>query len=525
MWMSEEPAPVTALDADFGTIGRLMDAAAAAFADREAYVDGGQRVTFGEWLERAGLLAAEFRARGVGRGDVVALMLPASVDYAVCYAAAVKIGAITTGLNTRLGRREVNAILGQCAPALVVRDGTLGLPEAPDGTPVLARSELADIYQRPPGVRLDSESAPGDIVTIMWTSGTTGLPKGASFDHQNLRAISDAAGAMCAPGDRRLGAVPFAHAGYMGRLWDQLAKGITLVICPPALPAADMLRLVIQERITVFGAVPTQWERLLRLPGIDAADLSHVRVGTSATAPARPELVKDITERLGFPLIVRYAMTESPTISGTEPDDPPDVQFRTVGRPQRGMEVSVSAPPGEVGQIRIRGGCVTRGYWNAPELTAKAFDDGWLVSGDLGYLRDDGNLAIVGRATDMYIRGGYNVYPAEVEAVLALHPRVRSVSVVGAPAPRIGEIGVAFVVPAEDDAPPSLEELREIVRTELADYKAPDRLEIVDQLPVNSMMKIDKKALRELALADAGAGAAGAAAAGAFGAGRDGGAA
>jgi acyl-CoA synthetase (AMP-forming)/AMP-acid ligase II len=141
-----------------------------------------------------------------------------------------------------------------------------------------------------------------------------------------------------------------------------------------------------------------------------------------------------------------------------------------------------------------------RGYWNAPELTRQAFDDeGWLVSGDLGYLREDGNLVIVGRATDMYIRGGYNVYPAEVEAVLALHPAVRSVSVVGTPAARIGEIGVAFVVPADAGKPPGLDELRELVRSELADYKAPDRLEIIEQLPANSLLKTDKNALRALA--------------------------
>jgi acyl-CoA synthetase (AMP-forming)/AMP-acid ligase II len=176
------------------------------------------------------------------------------------------------------------------------------------------------------------------------------------------------------------------------------------------------------------------------------------------------------------------------------------VQFRTVGRAQQGMEVSVAAPAGEVGQIRVRGGCVMRGYWNAPELTAAAFDgEGWLVSGDLGYLREDGSLAIVGRASDMYIRGGYNVYPAEVEAVLSLHPKVASVSVVGVPAPRIGEIGVAFVVPAAEREPPGLEELRELVQSELADYKAPDRLEIVDRLPANAMLKVDKNALRELA--------------------------
>jgi acyl-CoA synthetase (AMP-forming)/AMP-acid ligase II len=313
---------------------------------------------------------------------------------------------------------------------------------------------------------------------------------------------------------------PFAHAGYMAKLWDQLANGVTIVVCPPTLPPAEMLRLVVEQQITVVGAVPTQWERMLRLPGLDHADLSGVRIGTSATAPIRPELVAEINERMGFPLVVRYAMTESPTICGTEPDDPPEVQFRTVGRPQKGMEISVTAPDGPapdgpvadgpvadgpvaggpVGQVRVRGGCVMRGYWNAPELTRQAFDDeGWLVSGDLGYLRGDGNLVIVGRATDMYIRGGYNVYPAEVEAVLALHPAVRSVSVVGTPAARIGEIGVAFVVPADAEKPPGLGELRELVRSELADYKAPDRLEIIEQLPANSLLKTDKNALRALA--------------------------
>jgi acyl-CoA synthetase (AMP-forming)/AMP-acid ligase II len=502
--------PHAALSGEFETVQQLMDAVAVALGDREAYVEGDQRVTFGEWLARADLLAAEFLRRGVRRGDVVALMLPPSIDYAVCYAAAAKAGAITTGLNTRVGRREVDAILGQCSPALVVRDASLGLPDVPAGTSVLARSELAAICRDPAGgaaarralAGVQAECGAADIVTIMWTSGTTGLPKGACFDHRNLRAISAAAGAMCVAGDRRLGAVPFAHAGYMGRLWDQLEKGIALVICSPGLPPADMVRLVAAERITVFGGVPTQWERLLRVPDVDDVDLSHVRVGTAASAPIRPEVVKEIAERFGFPVIVRYAMTESPTISGTEPTDPPDVQFRTVGRPQRGMEVSVAAPPGEVGQIRIRGGCVMRGYWNAPGLTAAAFDDeGWLVTGDLGYLRADGNLAIVGRATDMYIRGGYNIYPAEVEAVLALHPKVASVSVVGVPAPRIGEIGVAFAVPADPGRPPTLEELREIVRIELADYKAPDRLEIVDRLPLNAMLKVDKNALRAQASA------------------------
>src|ERR1700733_8266394 len=198
-----------------------MDAVAATLGDREAYVDAGQRVTFGEWLTRADLLAAEFLRRGVRRGDGGALMLTPSIDKAGRHDAAAKAGAITPGLNTRIGRREVDAILGQCSPALVVRDASLELPDVPAGTPVLARSELAAICGDPAGgaaarealAAVQAECGPEDIVTIMWTSGTTGLPKGACFDHTNLRAIAAAAGAMCAPGDRRLGALPFAHAG------------------------------------------------------------------------------------------------------------------------------------------------------------------------------------------------------------------------------------------------------------------------------------------------------------------------
>jgi acyl-CoA synthetase (AMP-forming)/AMP-acid ligase II len=509
-----------ALAGEFATIQQVMDAAVVAFGGRDAYVDGDQRISYADWMRRADSLAAEFRSRGVDRGDVVALMLPSCIDYAVAYAAAVKLGAIATGINTRLGRREIGSILAQCAPALVVTGEATEAPDLPASAAVLDRAELARAYDRPPARPAADRAEPDDIVTIMWTSGTTGQPKGVCLDHRNLSAISDAAGVLSAPGDRRLVTTPFAHAGYMAKLWDQLANGVTIVVCPPTLPPAEMLRLIVAHRITVVGAVPTQWERMLRLPGLDAADLSGVRIGTSATAPIRPEVVEEIIERMGFPLVVRYAMTESPTICGTEPDDPAEVQSRTVGRPQKGMEISVTAPAGPVvdgpvvdgtvvdgtvvdgtvGQVRVRGGCVMRGYWKAPETTRRAFDDeGWLVSGDLGYLRADGNLVIVGRASDMYIRGGYNVYPAEVEAVLALHPAVRSVSVVGAPAPRIGEIGVAFVVPADPEKPPGLEELRELVRSELADYKAPDRLEIMDQLPANTLLKTDKNALRQLA--------------------------
>jgi acyl-CoA synthetase (AMP-forming)/AMP-acid ligase II len=485
------------------TLADAMDAAVRVHGDRQAYVEGDRRITFAEWVRAADGLAAVLVDRGVGPGDVVALMLPSSIDYAIAFAAVIRLGGVATGINNRLGPSEVRAIFEQAGPALVIRDDSLDLPPVPDGVPVLGRDELSAATLHP---GLGARRRPGsrsDPAVIIWTSGTTGVPKGAWFDHDNLASAIEAAGVLNAPGDRQLAATPFPHAGYMFKLWAQFASGSTLVISPTPWRADETLRLLVEERITVAAAVPTQWAKLVELAGVADADLSHLRIGVSATAPCPPALARAVTARIGCPLVVRYAMTESPSITGTEPDDPSEVQFATVGRAQTGMEIAVvddaglPVPAGEVGRVRVRGTCVMRGYWGAPELTAEALPgDGWLRSGDYGYLTDRGDLVLVGRANDMYIRGGYNVYPVEVERVLAEHAGVAQVSVVGHPSPVIGEIGVAFVVPTDPSRPPQLDALRQLVAGSLADYKRPDRLEIVDALPLTAMAKVDKRSLR-----------------------------
>jgi acyl-CoA synthetase (AMP-forming)/AMP-acid ligase II len=343
---------------------------------------------------------------------------------------------------------------------------------------------------------------------IIWTSGTSGIPKGAWFDHHNLAAAVGSAGVMAARHDRQLVATPFAHAGYMAKVWQQLETASTMIISPTPWRAEETARLVIEESVTMLGAVPTQWSKLADLPQLAGADLSHLRVGVSATAPAPPELVEQVRRRIGCPLIVRYAMTESPSITGTKPDDSPEVQFRTVGRPQAGVQLriiddaGVSVGVGDVGTVMVRGATVMRGYWNDPEQTATVLSpDGWLRTGDLGYLTGEGNLVLVGRSNDMYLRGGYNVHPLEVEGVLSEHPQVDRAAVVGIPADVIGEIGVAFVVPSDATNPPRLDELRIWVSDRLADYKAPDQLEILAELPLTPMLKIDTAALRQLAVA------------------------
>jgi acyl-CoA synthetase (AMP-forming)/AMP-acid ligase II len=492
------------LKGDFATVGDALRAAAEQLAEHEAYVEGDRRVTFGQWIRAADGVAAELVARGVRPGEVVAILLPPSVDYAIAYAAVVLLGGVATGLNTRLGPREVAAIFARAEPALAVVPSGPAVAGVPATTPTMDSAALAAAAAGPGLGAPHHRGDPTDPVVIIWTSGTTGLPKGAWFDHDNLRAAVSTAGALAAPFDRRLASTPFAHAGYMAKLWEQAAWGIANVITPTPWSAADMLRLIAEERITVAGGAPTQWVKLLDEPGIEQADLSALRIGVAATAPAAPELVERVTERCGCSLVVRYAMTESPSITGTDPGDAPDVLFRTVGRPQAGIELSLRDDEGEpvaqgdVGRVHVRGPCVMRGYWREPELTAEALiGDGWLRSGDLGHLDADGNLVLDGRVSDLYIRGGYNVYPLEVENVLAEHPAVAQVAVVGAPADVIGEIGVAFVVPAPGAEPPTLADLRAWSRARLADYKAPDRLELVEALPLTAMMKVDKAGLRE----------------------------
>ncbi|CAM3207503.1 acyl-CoA synthetase (AMP-forming)/AMP-acid ligase II [Williamsia muralis] len=498
---STPPLPDT-----FANTKELLEAAAKVHGDRDAYVEPGSRVSFVQWVSRARAVASHFAATGVGKGDVVTLLLPSGIDYATCYAAAAMLGAITTGVNGRLGPTETSSILEVSTPALVVYGSQP--PESESIRASVSLDELRTWYFDKEGDLPAVDIGRDDPVAIIFTSGTTGLPKGAWFDADNLAASAQAAGIMSAPYDRRMTSTPFSHAGYMSKLWDQLLWGTALVIPPAPWTAAGMARTLTDESVTVGGGVPTQWAKLLEQPGLDRSSFPDLRVGVVATAPASPELVKRTAELIGVPLVVRYAMTESPTVCGTEPSDPPEVQFRTVGRPQHGMTVHVVddegtvLPPGAVGRVRIKGGCVMRGYWHDTELSNAAFDsDGFLLTGDLGRFTPEGNLTLVGRAGDMYIRGGFNVHPVEVEQVIARHPAVRDAAVVGHSAPVIGEIGVAFVVPADPAHPPALTELRAWTKSLLADYKAPDHVVIVDAIPQTALSKTDRSRLRELAVA------------------------
>ena len=483
-----------------GTAHQSLRVAAAEHGDRDAYVEAsGDRLTFAQWEAAADGTAVALAGLGVGDGDVVALVLPSSIDYAVCYQAVMRLGAITSGINPRLGPAEVASILRRAEPRIVVADDHRALTEG--GYRLVASSELDPRNLRGRPSRLPAPD-PDRPVALVWTSGTTGDPKGAVFDHRNLTAVSIGAGPLRAPFDRRISATPFSHVGYMTHLTEEIEYAITTIVPSTPWKAEAVLALMAAEGVTVGQGVPSQWRLLLDRPELDATDLSSLRICGTGAAPAPPDLIREMQERLGCPVVIGYTSTEAAITTGTLPGDSPEVIARTVGRPRQNVSVrvvdddGVNLPLGEVGNVECRSAATMRRYWRNPERTDEVLGpDGWLRTGDSGWLDDRGYLTLVGRRSEMYLRGGYNVFPVEVERVVSEHPGVTQVAIVAKPDPVLGEIGVAFVVPAAGREPPSLHDLRDWTRREIADYKAPDVVEVVDELPLTAIGKVDKQAL------------------------------
>ena len=498
----------------------------------EAYVEPAgtegrarRALTFHEWDRAADGVAGYLSARGVEKGDVVCLMLPSSIDYAVCYAASLRLGAITSGINPRMGAAEVASILERADPVLIVADPEVTAPSPLGHLRVVGRDEIAAaVSGEPPSTSFELTSR--DPVAVVWTSGTTGTPKGAVFDHANLAAVARGTDVLSRPGDRRLSPLPFAHVGYMTRVWDEIAHGVTTIITPTPWRADEAVRIMAEEFVTVAQGVPTQWALMLASDELSRADLGALRVAGTGAARMPAAMVADIRRRLRVPVVVRYTSTESSLGTGTTLTSSDEEVATTVGRPVSGVELAIvddegaAVAPGSVGRVLLRSAAVMRGYWGQGpgrgRRTAELLDteatagvlaaDGWLKTGDFGRLTSEGNLQLSGRAHERYIRGGYNVYPAEVEDALASHPAVDRVAVTGAPDDVLGEVGVAVVVPRGD--PPDLDALRAHVAATLADYKAPDALVLVTELPLTPMMKVDPARLAELAAVAASARAA-----------------
>ena len=466
-----------------------------------ALVQDGHTTTFGGWWADSSLIASGLAELGAGYRDMVVLILPSGQDFASCYLAALRLGAIVSAINPRLGVTETEHIIAQCEPAVIVTDAPDRVPEmarCPVLTPAAARGAVAPLT----GWAATSAS---EAAVVVWTTGSTGMPKGAWFDHETMAFIAANMGPLSVPYDRKLMPVPFAHTAYMTRIYDQVVHRTALILTPQAWTADSMLDVLAAEKVTLGQGVPTQWEKLIALDRLDETDLSCLRLVSTGASRVPASLVRALHARLGCPVVVRYASTEVPLAFGTGIDDPIETVAATVGRPLGGAEVEIRGgdgaplPQGETGRVYLRTRARMRGYWRAPEQTAAAIaPGGWLATSDLGRLDSGGNLVITGRADDAYIRGGYNIYPSEVEAALTAHPRVARAAVVGTPAPVIGEIGVAFVIPDAAGAV-TAGELQAWCRGRIADYKVPDTVVFVDDLPVNATFKVDTRQLKRMA--------------------------
>ncbi|MGH9137259.1 MAG: class I adenylate-forming enzyme family protein [Acidimicrobiales bacterium] len=469
------------------------------WGEAAAYVSPtGWRLSYAALDRLSDEVAGGLAARGVRAGDVVAVVLPPWPEFVVVYAAAAKLGAVTAGVNARLTPAERVACL-DLGPALVVGGDGEPVEPATDDSDCLAGLRVSDYA--PATLPADPERP----VALVFTSGTTGTPKGAVFAGRQLETITAIdTGWSWGGGGPQLGTTTFAHLGPMTKLPGALVRGGTTHLLE-RWRAADAVELVARERMAAIGGIPTQLALMLADPAFEAHDLSCVQAVVIGGGPATPALVRSIRARFGAAVAVRYSCTEAGIGTGTAFTDPPEDAEVSVGRPQPGVELLVlddddrPVEPGDIGAVCLRSAATMSRYWVQPEATAAAHTaDGAVRTGDRGWVDDAGRLRLAGREREMYVRGGENVFPAEVESVLATVPGVVDVAVVARPDDVWGEVGVAVVVPADRSSPPTLASLRDAAARALAPFKLPEDVVVVDVLPLTAMDKVDRRALNDL---------------------------
>jgi acyl-CoA synthetase (AMP-forming)/AMP-acid ligase II len=524
-------------DLEWGTLPGLLSSAAERFGEAEALIDGTTAFTFRQLHGAAREAARAFIAMGVEPGDAVAIWAPNIWEWVVALGGLHAAGAVLVPLNTRFKGPEAAYILQKSgAKVLLTVTDFLGtdyvsllepergaLPalehvvvlrgDAPHGT--VGWTDFIGKGQAVREEQIDSRIAgitPDDVSDILFTSGTTGRPKGAMCTHaQALRAYTDWADVVgLRAGDRYLIVNPFFHAfGYKAGIVASLVTGATIL--PHAVfDAAAVFERIPADRISMLPGPPTLYQSLLHHPDLDKHDMSSLRLAVTGAAPTPVELVRQMRDVLGFETVITgYGLTEACGIATMcRHDDDPETIATTSGRAIPTVEVEVvdddgkAVASGDQGEVMVRGYNVMLGYLDEPSETSATIDgDGWLHTGDIGVMDDRGYLRITDRKKDIFIVGGFNAYPAEIEAGILGHEAVAQVAVVGVPDERMGEVGVAFVVP-RPGATVDPAELIAWCRERMANFKVPRRVYVVDDLPLNASGKVLKYELRQRAAAE-----------------------
>jgi fatty-acyl-CoA synthase len=522
---------------DIGLLGETIDAnlrrSAARFAQREALVEvvSGRRLSYAQLDHAVEDVARGLLAHGIAKGDRVGIWAPNCLEWFLVQYATARIGAILVTINPAYRTNELEFVLRQAgvrslvsAVSFKTSDYRAMIGQVRESVP-----ELRDVFfiedptwtallaagQAVTPEALTARAARlsfDDPINIQYTSGTTGSPKGATLSHHNIANNGFFVGELCGytSADRICVPVPFYHC--FGMVMGNLAStthGACVVIPAPGFDPAATLRAVQDERCTSLYGVPTMFIAELALPQFASYDLRTLRTGIMAGSPCPAQVMKRVIAEMHMDEVtICYGMTEtSPVSTQTRVDDSPELRVATVGRVHPHLEVKVvdpdtdlAVPRGVAGELCTRGYSVMSGYWDEPERTAEVLRQGWMHTGDLATMDDEGYLSIVGRSKDMVIRGGENVYPREIEEFLYSHPDILDAQVIGVPDERYGEELMAWVQLRDGAQPLTAAALREFCTGRLAHYKIPRYVHIVDEFPMTVTGKVRKIQMREQAL-------------------------
>ncbi|MHB8466342.1 MAG: FadD3 family acyl-CoA ligase [Acidimicrobiales bacterium] len=522
-------------DLEWKSIPGLVQGAAARFGDAEAIVDGALRLGFAGLADTAEASTRAAMAAGIEPGDRAAIWAPNIHEWIIAALGVHGAGGVLVPLNTRFKGGEAADIIGRSgARMLFCVNGFLGndypaLLRAAAPTPALERivvlrgdraadtqswaEYLGGATAVTPGAAQQRAASvgPDDLSDIIFTSGTTGRPKGAMCTHGQALRVYDTWSEIVGlrAGDRYLVINPFFHTfGYKAGWVACLLRGVTII--PQAVfDVSEAMARIAEERVTVLPGPPTLFQSILDHPERATHDLSSLRLAVTGAAVVPVELIKRMRAELDFGTVITgYGLTESTgTVTMCRPDDDAETIANTSGRAIPDTEVRVVGddgaplPAGQPGEVVTRGYHVMKGYLDDEDATREALDaEGWLHTGDVGILDERGYLKITDRKKDLFIVGGFNAYPAEIEGILLRHPAISQVAVIGVPDDRMGEVGMAYVVLRPGQVA-GADELISWAREEMANYKVPRRVEIVEALPLNASGKVLKTVLREAAVA------------------------
>ena len=502
-------------------LSSMLRESALAHPDKPALILDDLTMSYAELDQAASLVAAGLRARGIGAGDRVGVMLPNVPQFPAVYYGVLRAGCIVVPMNVLLKGPEVAYYLADSEASAFffwsdfAADASRGSAEAgslrlvvsvaptPSAAPAGAEDSFTLLADAAGGDGSIATTRPDDTAVLLYTSGTTGRPKGAELTHFNvlMNCIVGASVAQLRSDDVTLGTLPFFHAfGQSNILNTAIYCGATVSLLPRFEPNAA-LRQIRRDRITIFGGVPTMYVAFLKAYDEGDWDISTIRLAISGGAALPEQVLREFEEKFGAPILEGYGLSEtSPSATFNRPDR--ERKVGSIGLPIWGVELRIvddrgaALGDGETGEICIRGHNVMKGYYRRPEATAEAIVDGWFHTGDVGYRDSDGYYFIVDRKKELIIRGGYNVYPREIEEALYQHPAVLEAAVFGVPDPSLGEEVMAAIAlrPGTSATP---EELIAFARERLAAYKYPRTVHILESLPKGPTGKIQKLELRK----------------------------